>query len=417
MGILTFVGWLSGLRLLASIRPDYIPKAPNTAAAFITLGISVLVLTFRSLCRFSRWFSAFSALCIIVLSILTLIQYFVRFDHLNIDQIILNISGVLGKVPVGCMSPITGGNFLLAGVALLLLVLPSYGRFTRDIASCLAVATTITALVVILGYLYGTPILYGGNTIPMAVTTACAFVCLGIALIATSGPECLPVRLFAGTSTRTRLMRVFFPTTIIIILVENFVNAFFILKLNFNPALAIAMYTIVFASIVGIFVLRVSKTVGDDIDRAETIRRQAEEEIRKLLHAIEQSPAVIMITSTAGNIEYVNPKFTQITGYTKEEVIGKNPRILKSGETPPEEYKRLRDIITSGGTWQGEFHNRKKNGEYVSAISFFKNGIPDDVADSLFVGQKINLAATIEKNTFFSKPELRLRVIDVKLKQ
>jgi len=376
MGVLTFVDWLSGLRLLASVHPDYIPMAPNTAAAFIILGISVLVLTFWSFCRFSRWFSAFSALCVIVLSILTFIQYFVLIDHLNIDQMILNTSGVLGKVPVGCMSPITSGNFLLGGIALLLLTLPSYGRLIRDIASCLAVATTITGLVVILGYLYGTPILYGGNTIPMAVTTACAFVCLGIALIATSGPECLPVRLFAGTSTRARLMRVFFPTTIIIILVENFVNAFFILKLNFNPALVIAMYTIVFASIVGLFVFRMSKTVGDDIDRAEALRKRSEEEIRKLLHAIEQSPAVIMITNIAGNIEYVNPKFTQLTDYTKEEVIGKNPRILKSGEKLPDEYKRLWDTITSGGTWRGEFHNRNKNGKLYwesAAISPVRN--------------------------------------------
>ena len=368
MGVLTFVSWLSGVRLLASVRPDYIPMAPNTAAAFIILGISVLVLTFRSIFRFSRWFSAFSAMCVIALSILTLIQYFVRGDP-YIDRMILNTSGVLGKVPVGCMSPITGGNFLLAGVALLLLALPWYGRLIRDIASCLALATTITGLVVILGYIYGTPILYGGNTVPMAVTTACAFVCLGIALIATSGLECLPVRLFAGTSTRARLMRVFFPATIIIILIENFVEAFFILKWNFNPALVIAMYTVVFASIVGIFVFRMSKTVGDDIDRAE-------EEIHKLLHAIEQSPVVIMITNTAGNIEYVNPKFTQLTGYTKEEVIGKNPRILKSGETLPEEYKRLWDTVTSGGTWQGEFHNRKKCGKLFwesAAISPVRN--------------------------------------------
>lgn len=362
MGVLTFVGWLSGLRLLASIRPDYIPMAPNTAAAFIILGISVLVLTFWSLCRFSRWFSAFSAMCVIALSILTLIQYFVRGDP-YIDRMILNTSGVLGKVPVGCMSPITGGNFLVAGVALLLLALPSYGRLIRDIASCLAVATTIIGLVVILGYLYGTPILYGGNTIPMAVTTACAFVCIGIALIAASGSERLPVRNFTGTSTRARLMRVFFPTTTMIILVENFADAFFILKWNFNPALVIALYTIVFASIVGIFVFRMSKTVGDDIDRAETLRKHAEEEIRKLLHAIEQSPVVIMITNTMGNIEYVNPKFTQLTDYTKEEVIGKNPRIFKSDETPSEEYKRLWDTVTSGGTWQGEFHNRKKSGK------------------------------------------------------
>lgn len=375
MGVLTFAGWLSGLRVLASVHPDYIPMAPNTSAAFIILGISVLVLTLWPHCRLSRWFSAFFAILTIMLSILTLIQYFIRVD-LNIDQMILKTSGIVGKVPVGYMSPITGGNFLSAGVALLLLALLPHGRLTRDTASCFAVVTTITGSVVILGYLYGTPILYGGNTVPMAVTTACSFVCLGIALIATTGSACLPVRFFAGTSTRSRLMRVFFPTTIMIILVENFVDAFFILKWNFNPAIVIAMYTVVFASVVGLFVFRMSKTVGDDIDRAETIRRQAEDEIRKFLYAIEQSPVVIMITNTAGNIEYINPKFTLITGYTKEEIIGKNPQILKSGEIPPEEYKRLWDIITSGGTWQGEFHNRKKNGELYwesAAISPVRN--------------------------------------------
>ena len=62
-------------------------------------------------------------------------------------------------------------------------------------------------------------------------------------------------------------------------------------------------------------------------------------------------------------IEYVNPKFVQVTGYSIEEAIGKNPRILKSGEKPAEEYKQLWDTITSGSEWQGEFHNKKKNGE------------------------------------------------------
>jgi PAS domain S-box-containing protein len=89
----------------------------------------------------------------------------------------------------------------------------------------------------------------------------------------------------------------------------------------------------------------------------------AEEEIGKLWLAIEQSPVSIVITDTSGAIEYVNPKFTEITGYTHDESIGKNPRILKSGETPPEEYRRLWDIVTNGGVWGGEFHNRKKNGD------------------------------------------------------
>ena len=94
-----------------------------------------------------------------------------------------------------------------------------------------------------------------------------------------------------------------------------------------------------------------------------TERKRVDEEIKRLTHAIEQSPVSVIITNTDGEIEYVNPKFTEITGYTKDEVQGNNPRILKSGETKSEQYTQLWKTITSGKEWRGEFHNRKKNGE------------------------------------------------------
>jgi PAS domain S-box-containing protein len=86
-------------------------------------------------------------------------------------------------------------------------------------------------------------------------------------------------------------------------------------------------------------------------------------QLRQLSRVVEQSGSSIVITDLDGNIEYVNPKFTRLTGYTLEEARGKNPRLLKSGATPPEEYARLWQMITSGGEWRGEFHNRKKNGD------------------------------------------------------
>ncbi|MBI4468468.1 MAG: PAS domain S-box protein [Acidobacteria bacterium] len=100
--------------------------------------------------------------------------------------------------------------------------------------------------------------------------------------------------------------------------------------------------------------------------------RRAEAQLRKLSRAVEQSPASVIITDTEGRIEYVNPKFSQATGYTLEEVKGKNPRILKSGETAPEEYRRLWETVNSGGEWRGEFHNKRKSGELfweVASIS------------------------------------------------
>jgi PAS domain S-box-containing protein len=94
-----------------------------------------------------------------------------------------------------------------------------------------------------------------------------------------------------------------------------------------------------------------------------TERKQMEEQLRELSRAVEQSPASIVITDCAGNIEYVNPRFINVTGYTMAEVLGKNPRILKSGEMSPEAYGVLWKTITTGNEWRGEFHNKKKNGE------------------------------------------------------
>ncbi len=110
--------------------------------------------------------------------------------------------------------------------------------------------------------------------------------------------------------------------------------------------------------------------------RDVTEREIAHEEIRKLSRAVEQSPSTVTITDTQGRIVYVNPKFSESTGYSLSEVIGKNPSILKSGEMTVEQYKVLWDTISAGKEWKGEFHNKKKNGEYFwesASISPIKN--------------------------------------------
>ncbi len=101
-----------------------------------------------------------------------------------------------------------------------------------------------------------------------------------------------------------------------------------------------------------------------------TERRQSEEQLRKLSRAVEQSPASIMITDRAGNIEYVNPRFCKVTGYTAGEAVGKTPRLLKSGTTPPDVYRQLWETIEAGGEWRGELQNKRKNGElYYETVS------------------------------------------------
>ncbi|GAB4315168.1 MAG: hypothetical protein Kow00127_06430 [Bacteroidales bacterium] len=94
-----------------------------------------------------------------------------------------------------------------------------------------------------------------------------------------------------------------------------------------------------------------------------TDRYLAEREIRKLSRVVEQSPTIIMITDLKARIEYVNATFTKITGYTFQEVAGKNPKILKSGKTPETVYMHMWNNLIQGKEWTGEFINRKKSGE------------------------------------------------------
>ncbi|MCK7575840.1 MAG: response regulator [Chromatiales bacterium] len=98
--------------------------------------------------------------------------------------------------------------------------------------------------------------------------------------------------------------------------------------------------------------------------RLNVLVEERTHELRKLAQVVEQNPLCIVITNVEGRIEHVNPAFTRLTGYAREEVIGRNPRLLKSDLTPPELYVELWDTILSGRIWHGEICNRRKDGEF-----------------------------------------------------
>jgi PAS domain S-box-containing protein len=119
-----------------------------------------------------------------------------------------------------------------------------------------------------------------------------------------------------------------------------------------------------------------------------TERKQTEEKLRQLSQAVEQAPVSIVIANVDGSLQYVNPRFAQVTGYSKEEVIGENPRILKSGLTPREKHIELWNTITKGEIWRGELINRRKNGEIYYESAIISPIINEQGMISHFVGVK-----------------------------
>ena len=140
-------------------------------------------------------------------------------------------------------------------------------------------------------------------------------------------------------------------------------------------------------------------------------RKEFNESLEKhmLAHAVEQSTNTVVITDDKGIIEYTNPEFTRMTGYTAEEAMGLNPRILKTDKTPPEKYKRLWKTITSGSEWSGEFCNKKKNGELYwerASISPVKNreGV---ITNFIAVKENVTERRRIEEALKLSKEQMQ----------
>jgi PAS domain S-box-containing protein len=151
------------------------------------------------------------------------------------------------------------------------------------------------------------------------------------------------------------------------------------------------------------------------ISRDITERKKTEHELRKLSQAIEQSPVSIVITNQEGDIEYANPKACETTGYELKELFGKNPRVLKSGETSSQEYSFLWNTITQGSAWKGLFHNKKKNGELYwesATIAPIKDnqgnithylGVKEDITEKLHIENALRESES-QLRSFFDLP-------------
>ncbi len=198
-----------GIRSLASFVPGYIPIAPGAALAFILLGGAWYLYSRAPSRWFTRIYVLVSVLSISLIALLNLIQFFtganVGFEEYFIRDVLAINPGTYGAGP---MSPIAAASFLLICAAMVLLLF-THGNRAAGLSSGLASVVVSVGLVVLLGYLYGTPQLYGEGYRYMAIPAGVMFVFLGTGLIAAAGPEHFPLRLLVGPSIRALLMRSF----------------------------------------------------------------------------------------------------------------------------------------------------------------------------------------------------------------
>ncbi len=163
--------------------------------------------------------------------------------------------------------------------------------------------------------------------------------------------------------------------------------------------------------------LQVGTQVGRVFERSSAV-----EELTKLSRAVEASSTGIIITDSKANIEYINPKFTEITGYAKDEIVGQNSRLLQSGQTSGAIYSHMWETILAGKEWKGEMQNRKADGTLYwnsTSISSVRNekaeithfiGIHNDVTHEYEINEKLNYQASHDALTgLFNRHEFERR--------
>jgi signal transduction histidine kinase len=289
----TVTGW----RILAGeFRASHVPMAPVTAGAFLLLGFALLAHLRNPAGRRTSFAILVAALVVAGWASLKVADLIVSID---LEDNLVGDRGKSGKIAAGIMSPLTGGSFLLMCAALLLL---RWGRGPRSHvarATCLLLLA-LANLLILGGYIHGTPLLYGGNIVPVALTTAVAFLLLTTAAIAAAGPTYFPLSPLVGPSARATLLRTVVPVTAASVLIVGALLSRVYSTFDYTifkedgykkqiPVLVSALIALVSAGVGTLIVLQIARRIGGSIDRAEAARLQALQELREARDVAEAS--------------------------------------------------------------------------------------------------------------------------------
>jgi len=254
--IIVLVGWAAGWSVFLTPSPRFIPMAPTTALAFLALSAALAA---RQLApRSAKLRTAGTGLAWVV-GTMALVNLGLPAV---LDQILGGGTGQFGRVQLGVMSPVTA-----AALIPLALAIATIGP-RAHYAGALATVAAIVGATVALGYAYGTPLLYGGGTIPVALPTGLSLLLLGIGTVLAAGREVWPLEPLLGEAPRARMLRAFLPATAGLVILIGLLDARMGGMFGGDRVLIAAWLAVVGAALVTLLVSRLSRRIGDEIDAA-----------------------------------------------------------------------------------------------------------------------------------------------------
>jgi len=368
------VGWAAGWSLFLTPPPSFIPMAPTTALAFLTLSLALIarIVTpagsaVRNTGTAVSWIVATLALVNIALPSV-------------LDQLLGGGTGQFGRVRLGVMSPVTAAAIIPLALAI---------AATGPRAHYVGVLATIAAIVgatVGLGYAYGTPLLYGGGTIPVALPTGLSLLVLGIATILAAGPEVWPLDRLVGDAPRPRMLRAFLPATAGLVVLIGLLDSRLAGLFGGDRVLIAAWFAVIGVALVALLVSRLSRHIASEIDRANVEQHRAERRYREMF---EQSVAGITTTRVSdGRVIMCNEACARIFGYgSPAEFVKQQARDLW---WDPAEREQLVAALreSAGGVRNFEARMKRKDGKpawVMCNVTLRENADGEAILESILV--------------------------------
>lgn len=326
LGAAGLAGWITGNFLLGGFGGGYIPMAPNTAVLVMAFGAALLACAGAKPQGIGRPVAIAVVVLASIYGGLEFAQNFIGAD-LTFEQSLFPVTAKLGRYPLGRMSPYSGLLFFLSGASLLLCYFGRGRPVPRNASTALGAAVLIAGASASMGYLFGTPLLYGGTAVPLAATTAAAFLALGCGLTILAGPESFIVRRLTGPAASAGLLRGILPVVVLAILLQGLLGTRLSGVLDINQALLSAILALAFMAATVLVVVRATRLIFRKADRAEAERRSAEKALleseERYRTLFENSHAVMLIIEPdAGSVVDANPAAAAYYGWTRDELRG-----------------------------------------------------------------------------------------------
>ncbi len=376
LGLLALCGWVLEFQVLSSFSSAYIPMAPSTAITTLFLGFILIFGAYKPERVRYKWYT------IVALCFFSLYGFIIFLDSFGISYRFLEdslfpVTFRESSFPVKHMSPYTGLLFFCSGITFVINILFAGRKNLPNIISSMGLIVAFAGFVAVLGYSFGTPFLYGGNVIPVAMPTSIVFLMLGLSLIGIAGPKGIYLRQFVGNSTSARVLRTILPVVLSAIILEDLLDDALANNLHLNPALLLALLTIVFSILTTVVVVRLTKNI---FKRAEKTEHEIELQKLRFEQLFENSPIGMVMLDKEEKVRTINKSFETIFQFSLDEIRGKSINETIVPHEKLQESLELKLKSATGKKTDLETVRKRKDGTLVPVHAF---GVPVSIEDEL----------------------------------